>query len=87
MLSLMDTILEIPMRQVLDNIPIDQECKAVLLGVTGRLRPFYQLMLAQESGEWTQVKKLTTELHLSESDVATAYWQAMQWARQVSSGA
>ena len=50
MLSLMDTILEIPMRQVLDNVPIDQECKAVLLGATSRLRPFYQLMLAQESG-------------------------------------
>jgi c-di-GMP-related signal transduction protein len=86
MLSLMDVILEIPMRQVLDNIPIDQECKAVLLGVTGRLQPFYQLMLAQESGEWTAAKKLTTELHLNESDVAMAYWQAMQWARQVSTG-
>ncbi len=86
MLSLMDTILEIPMRRVLDHIPIDQECKAVLLGMTGRLQPFYQLMLAQESGEWTAVKKLTTALHLGESDVATAYWQAMQWARQVSTG-
>jgi len=87
MLSLMDTILEIPMRQVLDNVPIDQECKAVLLGATSRLRPFYQLMLAQESGEWTAVKELTTQLHLGEADVSAAYWQAMQWARQVSSGA
>jgi c-di-GMP-related signal transduction protein len=87
LLSLMDTILEIPMRQVLDNVPIDQECKAVLLGATSRLRPFYQLVLAQESGEWAAVRDLTTELHLSEADVSVAYWQAMQWARQVSSGA
>jgi c-di-GMP-related signal transduction protein len=87
MLSLMDVILEIPMRQVLDNVPIDQECKAVLLGVTSRLRSFYQLMLAQESGEWTAVKALTTQLQLSESDVSAAYWQAMQWAREVSAGA
>jgi c-di-GMP-related signal transduction protein len=86
MLSLMDTILEIPMRQVLDNVPIDQESKAVLLGVTGRLWPFYQLMLAQESGEWTAVKKLTSQLQLSENDASEAYWQAMQWARQVSAG-
>ena len=35
MLSLMDTILEIPMQQVLDNIPIDQESKTVLLGRGG----------------------------------------------------
>jgi EAL and modified HD-GYP domain-containing signal transduction protein len=87
MLSLMDTILEIPMRQVLDNVPIDQECKSVLLGTTSRLRPFYQLMLAQESGEWAVVKELTAQLQLSEGDVAGCYWQAMQWARQVSSGA
>jgi c-di-GMP-related signal transduction protein len=86
MLSLMDTILEIPMRQVLDNVPIDQECKAALLGVTSRLRPFYQLMLAQESGEWVVVKELGAQLQLSESDVSDGYWQAMQWARQVSSG-
>jgi len=32
MLSLMDVILEIPMHQVLDNVPIDKESKAVLLG-------------------------------------------------------
>jgi c-di-GMP-related signal transduction protein len=87
LLSLMDTILEIPMRRVLDNVPIDQECKAVLLGATSRLWPFYQLMLAQESGEWAVVNDLATQLHLSEADVSAAYWKAMQWARQVSSGA
>jgi EAL and modified HD-GYP domain-containing signal transduction protein len=52
MRSLMDTILKIPMRQVLDKVPIDQESKAVLLGATGPLQPFYQLILAQESGDW-----------------------------------
>jgi c-di-GMP-related signal transduction protein len=87
MLSLMDTILEIPMRQVLDSIPIDQESKSVLLGVDSRLRPFYQLMLAQESGEWKVVSELASQLQLSEHDVANSYWQAMQWAREVSAGA
>ena len=57
MLSLMDNILEIPMRQVLDNVPIDQESKAVLLGGDSRLRPFYQLMLAQEAGEWENCER------------------------------
>jgi EAL and modified HD-GYP domain-containing signal transduction protein len=84
MLSLMDTILEIPMRQVLDKVPVDQECKAVLLGAASPLQPFYQLMLAQESGDWKAVSALAIHLHLRESDVADVYWQAMQWARQVS---
>jgi len=86
LLSLMDAILELPMSQVLDNIPIDQETKAVLLGGASPLRAFYQLMLAQESGEWRTATDLTSQLHLTESEVAECYWQAMRWAREVSSG-
>lgn len=86
LLSVMDAILEIPMARVLENVPVDQESKAVLLGGASRLRPFYQLMLAQESGEWETARELAGQLHLSESDVAEKYWEAMQWARQVSGG-
>ena len=83
LLSLMDAILEIPMREMLDRVPIDQETKAVLLGESSRLRPLYQLMLARETGDWENIAELTKQLHLSESEVAESYWQAMQWARQV----
>jgi c-di-GMP-related signal transduction protein len=31
--------------------------------------------------------ELAAQLHLAESEVAECYWQAMQWARQISSGA
>ncbi len=84
LLSLMDSILEIPMAEVLEKVPIDQETKAVLLGGGSRLRPLYQLMLAQESGDWQQSAELAKTLNLGESDVAEIYWQAMQWARQMS---
>jgi len=86
MLSLMDAILEIPMRQVIDSVPIDQESKGALLGGPSRLQPFYQLMLAQEAGDWKVVTELAGQLHLSESDVASCFMQAMEWARQVTAG-
>jgi EAL and modified HD-GYP domain-containing signal transduction protein len=86
LLSLMDAMLEIPMSEVLDKVPIDQETKAVLLGGASRLRPLYQLMLARESGEWEGSAELSRLLKLSESEVAEAYWQAMQWAKEVSGG-
>ena len=82
----MDSILEIPMSEVLDNVPIDQETKSVLLGGSSRLRPLYQLLLSQEAGDWQHSAKLAKSLDLRESDVAEIYWQAMQWARQVSGG-
>ena len=84
LLSMMDAILEVPMSQVLEHVPLDAETKAVLLGGTGRLRPVYQLMLARESGDWETAKSFAAHLHLEESDVGEIWWQAMQWARQVS---
>jgi EAL and modified HD-GYP domain-containing signal transduction protein len=83
LLSLMDVIMEIPMSQVLESVPLDQESKAVLLGGASRLRPLYQLMLAQESGEWEQTAELAAQLGLAESDVAEEYFQAVIWARGV----
>lgn len=84
LLSVMDVILQIPMAKVLDKVPLDQEAKAALLGGPSRLRPLYELMLAQESGDWRRTAELTSSLSLGESEVAETYWEAMQWARQVS---
>lgn len=86
LLSVMDAILEVPMERLVQQIPLDKETKAALLGQPGRLRPLYQLMLAQESGEWTQASELAQELHFTAEEVADYWWQAMQWAQQVIAG-
>jgi c-di-GMP-related signal transduction protein len=86
LLSLLDAMLEMPMAEVLERVPLDLETKAVLLGQASLLRPVYQLMLAHESGEWEAVGQLCQILKLQSEDVAGLYWQAQQWARDVSSG-
>jgi hypothetical protein len=44
-------------------------------------------MLARESGEWTAAKVICDGLRLDADIVSTSYWQAQQWACEVSSGA
>jgi len=72
------------MAEVLDRIPLDHETKAVLLGQPSMLRPVYQLMLAHEAGEWQAAAEVSRSLHLDCEEVAAYYWQAQQWAREVS---
>ena len=86
LVSLMDAILEIPMAEVLEKIALDQDTKAVLTGGNGKLRPVYQLMLAQEAGAWEQARESAAQVHVSESEAGQLWWQALTWARQVSSG-
>lgn len=85
LLSLIDAMLEMPMDAVLERIPLDHETKAVLLGMPSQLRPVFRLILAHESGEWAAAESLSKEMNLSPEDVAGYYWQAQQWARELSS--
>jgi c-di-GMP-related signal transduction protein len=75
-----------PMAEVLEKVPLDRETKAVLLGQPSLLGPVFQLMLAHESGEWQAATKVSSGMHLDSDDVADLFWQAQQWAREVSAG-
>ena len=86
LLSLIDAMLETPMEQVLEKIPLDHATKATLLGQPSTLRRVFQLMLAHESGEWEAAAELCASLRLDSEEVAAEYWLAQQWARQVSTG-
>jgi len=86
LLSLIDAMLEMPMEEVLERIPLDGATKAVLLGQPSMLRPVFQLMLAHESGEWEAAREVGAGMHLNPEEVGLLYWQAQQWAREVSTG-
>ncbi|MGA8153938.1 MAG: HDOD domain-containing protein [Terriglobales bacterium] len=83
LLSLMDSILDIPMGVVLEGISVDKETKAVLLGQPSRLSSVYHLMLAQEAADWERVTSLSAQMQVQENFVAECRWEAMEWARQM----
>jgi c-di-GMP-related signal transduction protein len=86
LLSMMESILEMPIAHILETVAIDQESKSALLGGSGRLRSLYQLMLAQDSGEWQIAQDLTKSLLLTDEVVTQCHWEAMKWAREVTGG-
>jgi c-di-GMP-related signal transduction protein len=85
LLSIMDAILEVNMDVLLEQLPVERETKTALLGQNSSLRPLYQLMLAQESGEWSQSSALAKQLKLPDEEVASTWWQALRWAQEATS--
>jgi len=83
LLSLMDAILEIPMREVLQGLPLEESAKTVLLEDKGPLSPVYDLMLAMEAGIWPRIEALSSQLGIEQDFVAQSYWNAMEWAQSV----
>ncbi|MGA3349641.1 MAG: HDOD domain-containing protein [Candidatus Sulfotelmatobacter sp.] len=90
MLSIMDSILGVPMGVVVDSLPLDPSTKAELLeakiGRDSRLTPIYRLMLARELGDWEDVTVLAKKLNLSLPFVNRSYNDAMVWARELTVG-
>jgi c-di-GMP-related signal transduction protein len=86
LLSIMDAILEVAMDVLLEQLPVDRETKGALLGQNSSLRPLYLLMMAQESGEWSKASELAKQLNLPDEEVASTWWQALQWAQEATSG-
>ena len=69
LLSLIDAMLEMPMEEVLEKIPLDHATKAVLLGQPSVLGPVFRLMVAHESGDWTAAAQLSARMRLNSEDV------------------
>jgi EAL and modified HD-GYP domain-containing signal transduction protein len=86
LLSIMDAMLEVGMDVLLEQLPVEHETKCALLAQESSLRPLYRLMLAQESGEWSESIALAKQLKLTDEEVATTWWDAMQWAQEATGG-
>ncbi len=83
LLSLVDAILEIPMGEVLEGLPLDEASKTVLQENKGPLARVYELMLAVEAGVWPKVTALARNLGIEQEFIAHSQWNAMEWAQSI----
>lgn len=83
LLTLMDTILEIPMNAIVDGLSLDEPSSAFLLEHEGVLRPVFELVFAVESGIWSLVVQWCAKLGVEEDYAARCYSSAMAWAQSI----
>lgn len=77
--SLVDALLEQPLNDLLNDLPILPTIKAALLADEGQLGLYLRLSKAYENGEWQQQQVLTTELFGQPTDLSMMYLDAISW--------
>lgn len=87
MLSLLDVLMERPMKKVLDEIPLDEEIRQALLGNGEELRQILDLVVAFEQGQWEIVTDRTAAFGLSAEKTSTLYWESVRWGREITAAA
>ena len=77
--SMLDTIFDSPMEDVLENMPLDSEIKAALVSRGGYYGRVLANVEAHEKGEWDSVERDG----YGQKQIMDAYIDALEWARTV----
>lgn len=78
--SLVDALLEQPLENLLNDLPILAEIKVALLENTGHLGQYLLLAKAFEYGDWALQQQLSAEIFGQEMDLNNEYMLAIEWA-------
>lgn len=84
MFSMIDVLMEKPMNDVLDDLPIAATIKSALLGTQGKYNDIYNLVISYERGDWGKISKLSGKIGIDEKLLPGLYFGAINWTDQVS---
>ncbi len=81
LLSLMAVILDSP--SIASRLEIPGTVSAALAGKEGRLHKLLEVVIRYERSEWEECEALAKSLKLGESELSTAYVQAIEWVSKI----
>ncbi len=79
--SLLDVLLGQPMKDIVRELPLDDEIRDALLGADNQPRKILDAVTHYEQGRWLESAAHTAALDLDEDSLAQAYADAMSWTR------
>jgi EAL and modified HD-GYP domain-containing signal transduction protein len=80
MFSLVDAVVDRPIEQALEFLPMEEDVKAALLGEVNSVRRFLDYVMAYEVGDWDALADRGTGVVLPESESPELYLEAVQYA-------
>jgi c-di-GMP-related signal transduction protein len=83
LLSVLDALLDKPIGEALRSLPVRQEVKFALIGGKNRFRDVYDLLLALERAEWSQLSTYIDRLGCNEEEISNAYQSALEKASAI----
>ncbi|MCI5928809.1 MAG: HDOD domain-containing protein [Pseudoflavonifractor capillosus] len=78
MFSTLNYLIDAPLEEILQQIPLSQEVKDALLRHSGRSGMLYDLALCYERADWAQIDRLAGELGIQTNLLTSLYFSCME---------
>jgi c-di-GMP-related signal transduction protein len=82
MFSVLDALMDRPMEELLDELPLSQGIRDALTGQTCDYRTVYDAILAYERGQWGLFSDFALALNIKEDSVPEMFRASLSWAIQ-----
>lgn len=79
-ISIIDVLLEKPMTEILEDLPLTEEAKGTLLGEDTPFTPAYRLCLDYEHGDFSKLSQYAKLISYNEANLSRDYINAVKWA-------
>lgn len=84
--SLLDAMLGIPMKEIVEHLPLDNKLKEALCqDPNNEYFPLLQLAMSCEEARWQQAEELIQQLNLDSGKVKAAFQKSVNWAGNLTS--
>ena len=83
MFSLMDTILSMPIDDILKDLPLNDNICSALTGSQNELNDILELVVSIEKADWTVIDSIMDELGLHKREVMESYQTACKWTEDL----
>jgi c-di-GMP-related signal transduction protein len=87
MCSLLDVILQKPMEEALNDLPLSDTVHRALLGDENLARFVLDAVIAYERGLWDEAERLSQMAGLAPEQLPVAYADSLKWARELTQSA
>lgn len=85
LLSLLDVLLDQPMFEILQDLPVTENVKGALVGRQNSYRYILDLIIAYEKADWDLVSKYCTLIALDEKELPMMYLDAISFTQNITS--
>ena len=83
MFSTLNYLIDAPLEEILEQIPMRDEVKEALLHHTGRCGMLYDLALSYERADWEQIDKLAEQLGIPTNLLTSLYFNCMEEVNRI----
>lgn len=78
MFSTLNYLVDAPLEEILEEVPVAEEIKAALLRKEGRCGKLYELLLSYEAANWNAITALSEELGIPSQVITNIYFTCVE---------